>query len=923
MYRVGVAVTILFLLIFSLQGQGPGKTPAYLLLYEKAEQLFSSETADERSDSIALSEYLKVINLLHNHAENRKILADCYYKSGILLMTKQELEKALDYFRIGITTITGNSLPDSLLFKPYLYAGSIQYDLNNPDSALLYYKKAEAILDQYVTLNETERLYNKLGVLYYETGDYGKSIGYFEKALSLVNENNPGKTFFIVNYRNNIAAALLKLGQYNKAIEIFTSLLQYHIAEDQLLNNLGNAYIEEKDYPSALAALSKIKHPGIEKFNSITKAYIRNRQPDSAGIFLEKALLAIRDKEKQAKRMDIGVYFKNSGDLQMLTRNYTDAIVDYQHSMLQLDPAFKDSSVYSNPLSFFGLQNFSLLFDVLVAKAAAFNILDSLQPGMHYLEHSLNGYISALALAAHIERTYFSDDARLFLKDKVSPATEEAVSVALHLFRKTGRKDYLARAFGFVENNKASVLQAGLQHLEISTIPGIPVNLVAAEKKYTAQIAKLGIQYGSTQDSLEQMALQRRTQELELGLDSIQEKLNENPVYHDLKFSGRTIGMDTLQHNLLQKGIVVLSYYYTREQLICFYISREEAGVTSVGLNSQLFSTISSLRNELENPGASSGNSLRAKSKILYSQLISPVLSKISSSKKLVVIPYNEIGYLPFEMLQDEEEKNLLLRKFDISYNYSANFLSSEQSGSTGSYAVLGMAPFSEEGNNELALPALVASGEEISDLPGKLYKGAAATKDQFEKESGSLPVIHLATHAVANDADPLGSFIEFYGVKRDSVNSHRLYEKEIYNLDLKNAGLVILSACETGDGRVVNGEGIISLSRAFSYAGCKSVITSLWKADDRATSFILKQLHHYLRKGYAKDAALRRAKLDYLENDDVEERYKTPAYWAHLVLVGDYQPLVSTTVSWWLWIIIPVIILLITVIVLKKRNRA
>jgi len=88
-----------------------------------------------------------------------------------------------------------NHLPDSLLFKPYLYTGSILYDLNNLDSAVYYYKKAEAISRKYVFLDESERLYNKFGALYYETGDYKKSISYFEKALSIVTEKKTAEHF--------------------------------------------------------------------------------------------------------------------------------------------------------------------------------------------------------------------------------------------------------------------------------------------------------------------------------------------------------------------------------------------------------------------------------------------------------------------------------------------------------------------------------------------------------------------------------------------------------------------------------------------------------------------------------------------------------------------------------------------------------
>jgi CHAT domain-containing protein len=110
---------------------------------------------------------------------------------------------------------------------------------------------------------------------------------------------------------------------------------------------------------------------------------------------------------------------------------------------------------------------------------------------------------------------------------------------------------------------------------------------------------------------------------------------------------------------------------------------------------------------------------------------------------------------------------------------------------------------------------------------------------------------------------------------------------------------LIIVSACETGNGQLVNSEGVLSLTRGFAYAGCPSIVNSLWKADDAATSAILQRFHIYLQKGYTKSKALRQAKLDYLHSNAL---YKSPGYWAHLVLIGDTAPVVTSgrPVYWW-----------------------
>jgi len=131
---------------------------------------------------------------------------------------------------------------------------------------------------------------------------------------------------------------------------------------------------------------------------------------------------------------------------------------------------------------------------------------------------------------------------------------------------------------------------------------------------------------------------------------------------------------------------------------------------------------------------------------------------------------------------------------------------------------------------------------------------------------------------------------------------------------------LVILSACETGNGQWING--VMSLSRAFFYAGCKSVVTSLWKADDVSITFITKHMHEYLMKGYAKDEALQRAKSDYLKSDDIDPRFKTPAYWGTLILTGDFNSIVKKNNYSNVLIILAILGIIITIIILIMKLK-
>jgi CHAT domain-containing protein/Tfp pilus assembly protein PilF len=904
MFRNPLAFLILISFSHPSSGQVKKTQPESIRLYNQAEKLYHAANTTDFTDSMALSYYGKAISLLNQEKNADDILADCLLKSGILEMSANKPRPALAYFRQAITIVeAGHKLSDSLLFQPFMYAGTIQYNLNNLDSAVYFFRQAEKVNDKHSGLNESERLFNKFGALYYETGDYNKSISYFEKALSLVQSKRPVNIYFVINYKNNIATALMKQGKYQQALEIFRDLLNYPQPDDVLFYNIGNTYFEEADFTLSLKYVRKISHLEFEKFSSLIKIFIRLHQYDSAQFYLSKAKNIYDSRKTFTSAFAYGIVQKYSGDLKAAAGKPMEALADYQSAIINLDPAFSDTSLSANPSTFSGLQNFSFLFEALIAKASIMGELGKSHQASNWLKRAVGTYGSALSLANHIERTYSSDDARLFLKTKINPATQDAVEAAIRLYDETKNPEYINTAFAFAEGNKATVLQLGLRNLELTTIPGLPLNLVSEEKRYRSVLAKLEIQSVRLTDSTARKQMEREMHEVEISLASVQDKLDENPAYHNLKFSAGSAGMDVLQQNLSDADEAILSYYFTGDKLICFYITREGSGYSALPLDKNEFSnsvisTISALRNTLEDLDAASRTTIHKMGSRLFTALIKPVFEKIKNKNRLIIIPYNEISYVPFEMLVMDDGSQML-NKFAISYNYTANFLTGKKQVKSKGYEVLAMAPFSDAGNVNLILPALPSSAGEIDHLPGKRFFGTEATKNQFTSLLGQFPVIHLATHAIANDSNLLGSYIEFYGVKKDAEDKHRLFEKEIYTFNMNSARLVILSACETGNGLMVNGEGVISLSRAFSYAGCKSVVTSLWKADEISISFITKRLHHYLQKGLPIDIALQKAKIDFLASNEIDARIKTPAFWANLVLIGDYQPVTESPVSW------------------------
>ncbi|MEM7381758.1 MAG: CHAT domain-containing protein, partial [Bacteroidota bacterium] len=194
---------------------------------------------------------------------------------------------------------------------------------------------------------------------------------------------------------------------------------------------------------------------------------------------------------------------------------------------------------------------------------------------------------------------------------------------------------------------------------------------------------------------------------------------------------------------------------------------------------------------------------------------------------------------------------------------------------------------------NRIDFTPLPNSGEEVARAVqiwgGQYLLGTDATEKTFRDLAGDYRVIHMATHGVANFTAGNYSYLAFTEVPDDAENE-LLYVSELYNLKL-NADLVILSACETGTGELKHGEGVISLARAFASAGAKSMVTSLWIADDAATKNIMIDFHSNLKKGDSIDQALTKAKLNYMKSSR-STASSHPFFWAGFIPVGDMKAL-------------------------------
>ena len=183
--------------------------------------------------------------------------------------------------------------------------------------------------------------------------------------------------------------------------------------------------------------------------------------------------------------------------------------------------------------------------------------------------------------------------------------------------------------------------------------------------------------------------------------------------------------------------------------------------------------------------------------------------------------------------------------------------------------------------------------------MGGELFAGASLA--QFVNKSPSYNLIHIAAHAEVDNLRPENSFIAF----SDNTPAIQplLFLDEIYHLGL-NADMVAVTACKTSLGPIAEGEGILSLSRAFAYAGAKSIITTLWEINDQKTAMLMPLFYEKLENGENKSQALRKAQLQLMHD------YQEPYYWAGFVAYGNMSPVQNNSNFTYWWALIAALIL-------------
>jgi len=322
----------------------------------------------------------------------------------------------------------------------------------------------------------------------------------------------------------------------------------------------------------------------------------------------------------------------------------------------------------------------------------------------------------------------------------------------------------------------------------------------------------------------------------------------------------------------LRADETLVEYYYDDKWLYAFLVTRDSLGAvrTEVG---DLEAEVRTWRAALEEPA---GTAQLAQSQALYRKLIAPIADRIGRPR-LTFVAHGVLHYVPLTALHSGSE--YLIDKFAVRLLPSASVMHYLRSGE-GQYAGGALAL----GNPDLDDPRLdlAFAQEEAAAIArmvpqSRAFLRKAANESAVRQYGQGFRYLHFATHGEFKADDPLASALI---LAKDESSDGLLTVSKLYSMRF-DTDLVTLSACETGLGKIASGDDVVGLTRGFLYAGAATIVSSLWKVDDKATSDLMQAFYANLSQTGKLDA-LRRAQLQ------LKTKYPHPYYWAPFQLVGN-----------------------------------
>lgn len=920
---------------------------------------------------------IAIFGTMENQSAREKVIMDIEYSYVLVAIGQGEKawEVASRAYKLALeedTQTDSYQKEIALLLKQFAH---IKWFMQDYEAAIGYFKQAlekNIQLYGYYSMMAGD-ICRFLSIVYSFTPDFNAQMEYGLKAQEIYEHIQPENKFILFRQYSNNFKVFKEYGNMGKATELIQKITAYYETNK---NDNVFMYGNYQNFPNLNAVKTTYYYKKLQYAAAIFDSLQAEHYYDLFQQTLPKRPVSYSKMELNS----IVKYNLETGFMFQLAGNYGKAKKYYLEA-----EKFSESNAYSFGVlqSYWVLTTLGVKFQkwddvVLYAEKALnhpdiekFNSTSTIRHNLAYafygkkqyeealaaLTKELDGYLNApeslndfriqqnlIEIGTILVEMYQEKPQTSYL-EKAWQAYRQASVIFSRLYRSGKFNDQLAKFQNSISQgmlNCAYLLDdhqaEALAQVEMNTSDYLWSNFLSHQKNFPKDPLHLESQLDSLIDIKNNFESQLKIPELtvaqkdsltaqtakaETKIASLRKEIKESPLPY-YRFSKNNFQLEQLQAGM-EEGEMAIKYILADSLVFAYGITKnnlhlEKLPTNKDSLHQKMTGYLTSIKNIRED--------YREKAEGLYTVLIAPM--KPTKHSKITIIPDGFLGYLPFETLIGTNG-DFLVQNHAVAYAASLKLWDIQKNMPENPSNELGV--FSPKYNLQLAatmpdtaIQTLVRSGnyelagarkeaKKINALfGGKLFISESATKDNFIKNAENYDMLHLAMHAVLDENEPEKSNLIF-------SNNEKLYLSELYNLNLPTK-LVVLSACNTGTGKIKNGEGVQSLSRAFTYAGVKSTVRSLWPVPDRETAQIMTSFYQNLKKGGDKSFALRKAKLDYLEKT-TNKTLRHPYYWAGFVVSGDTSPITSPISYWWYVLGVAVVLGGAVFLVRRRKNNS
>ena len=840
------------------------------------------------------------------YINNAVLLAKSYNALGsIYRYTYYDYLTAQQYYQQALRLLEEAEVKDSELFN-VLYNLATTGRLKGDYEQALAYGYRAAVLAQTLSDARQEVCYTMLGSIFYDQGNSAAAIHNFRQALASGIDRLGNDDPTLIIRLNNLATVYIETDSLQKCVWLLNRAVQI---------NQTSGERDEDDI--------------ADTYELRGDAYVKERKIDSASLAYHQSL-RLNQKIYGPHHPLTTDILTTLGNFHTEQTGYDSALYYFQQALQATAPGFQPTNLLENP-AVRSMMSDPLKFQLLYQKAVVLLAQHQQTANASQLTAALDCFARADSLMDSCRVLYDREAAKLSFLENHRQVYEQAVVCAYRLYQSDPDDRYLLWAFHFMEKSKAVVLWEALVESQAKNSVGIPDSLLEQERNIKVELAYVNNELQAANNSgadstvtelrAQQFALTRRQENLTRQLKQ------DYSNYFRIKYGQDSYTLAQARDYTATANTTLVEYLWGKEYGYVLSITPQRVVLTQVVLTDSVRRALGTVLVSLQQPPkvvqrTEEFQRYTQAAYLLYQRLLQPVLEQPTNRQSLglfttfqeaqqkihppalTIVPDGLLSYLPFEALitrlpsatrPDYRRLAYVVDTLAVSYAPSAQVLTQQPTHVRNAMRFLA---FGYSGSGQSTNPSswrnLPGTAQEVAALgqmaEGTFYTGLDATESQFKAEAERYDVIHLAVHGLADTLQPNNSYLVFR-TEHDSIDDGYLYSYELYDLQLQ-ADLTVLSACESGTGKLQQGEGVYSLARGFTYAGCPTVVMSLWKVDDGQTSALIPTFYRELYTGSSIDQALRTAKVQYRER--CSSFYAHPAFWSAFVVGGTTAPVVN-----------------------------